>query len=332
MAQNDSSSRQAVPSAAKLQASPAGKVPGKSKNVAKSQKSIHARKKAQTKSVRSKQTAKPKAQSTNRAKSKKKAAARIRLKKSTRRSLYLFAALLLVIGLLIFNPFGLHAQLDEGRAFLETLESQNIEDVQRSVLEARRDELNEMIGSGTFSASSIMSDAVIIGDSRAEGFASYEILPSERVLATIGDRADKIITWKDSVEALQPSTIYISYGGNDLSYNTGSELNPDGYAKLYEQQIDELLSVDPNAKIAINSIIEPTPAVAAAEPWWANRDDFNRQLKELCERRGWIYIDNAELSDGGNAPIYDRDGMHFLPAFYEQWAANMAMALIESGL
>lgn len=243
-----------------------------------------------------------------------------------------WAVIALVVVVAIAVGLALHHEPDfsAGMAALEELENRDVNDMHAKVTNRRKEEMNEMLESGTFNVSAAMSDAVIIGDSRAEGFGSYQIIDPTRVLATIGERADKISTWKDQVAALQPSTIYISYGGNDLSYNTGHELDPDGYAKLYEKQIDELLEVDPNARIAINSIIEPTPAIAAAEPWWSKRDDFNRQLKELCERRGWVYIDNSSLSDGGNAPIYDADGMHFLASFYAPWAANMTMTVLES--
>ncbi len=229
--------------------------------------------------------------------------------------------------------FAMHKKkpsLKEGNEVLAKLEQRNLDEINAQVREAKTAEMNAQIANGSDGIGTLMADAVVVGDSRAEAFGSYGFMPSDRVLAGIGDTILKIEEWKDSVAALRPSVIYVSYGPNDLTAHLGSDDGPDGYGKLLEKQIDGLLEVDPGATIAINSIMLPTPEKQAAEEWWANTDDYNRQIRELCERRGWVYVDNDALADGGNAAIYEPDGEHFVPGFYPIWAQNMAMQVMNA--
>lgn len=230
--------------------------------------------------------------------------------------------------------FAMHKKrpsLVEGNEILAKLGGRNLDEINAQIREAKTAEMNQQIANGSDGIGTLMADAVVVGDSRVEAFESYGFMPGDRVLAGIGDNMLKIEGWKDDVAALRPSVIYVSYGPNDLAARLGSNDGPDGYGKLLEQQIDGLLEVDPGARIAINSIILPTPEKQAAEGWWANTDDYNRQIRELCERRGWVYIDNDALADGGNAGIYEPDGEHFVPGFYPTWAQNMAMQVMNAG-
>lgn len=58
-------------------------------------------------------------------------------------------------------------------------------------------------------------------------------------------------------------------------------------------------------------------------PRWAKVDEYNAQIEALCKKRGWTYVDNSKLADGGKANIYIDDGIHLQPSFYPEWASNM---------
>ena len=177
---------------------------------------------------------------------------------------------------------------------------------------------------------SLFKNTILMGDSRVYGFMSYGFLPENQVLAAAGYTINNIPEFEDVIAAQQPSVIYLSYGVNDMGLNIGADEGENGYQAVYERNIKALLEKSPNSKIFVNSIIEPTPEALAKNPNWNKVDDFNRQIKEMCERNGWTYVDNSALSLGGTAPIYASDGVHFFSTFYEEWAKNMLTAQYQS--
>lgn len=177
---------------------------------------------------------------------------------------------------------------------------------------------------------SLFKNTILMGDSRVYGFMSYGFLPENQVLAAAGYTINNIPDFEDTIAAQQPRVIYFSYGVNDMGLNIGANEGENGYQAVYERNIKALLEKSPNSKIFVNSIIEPTPEALAKNPNWNKVDDFNRQIKEMCERNGWTYVDNSALSAGGTAPIYASDGVHFFSTFYEEWAKNMLTAQYQS--
>ena len=71
------------------------------------------------------------------------------------------------------------------------------------------------------------------------------------------------------------------------------------YADLYEEKVKEVLKIVPKAHVFINSIIPPT----AENPRWGKANEYNTQLKAMCEKNGWTYIDVTSVTDDGNQNI-----------------------------
>ncbi len=216
-----------------------------------------------------------------------------------------------------------------GLDFLTTQENSDLAGINSRVDERnRQDALTRFnnVNEGIGSVWTLFKDSIIMGDSRVYGFKSYGFLPENQVLAEAGYTINNITEYLDTITATQPKVIYLSYGVNDMGLDIGREEGDNGYQTIYERNIKAILEKSPNSKIVVNSIIDPTPAAIAAAPRWDKVDDFNRQIKEMCERNGWTYVDNSSLADNGNAPIYAPDGIHFLSTFYETWAKNMLKA------
>lgn len=219
--------------------------------------------------------------------------------------------------------------LKAGLDFLTTQENNDLAGINSRVDERnRQDALTRFnnVNEGIGSVWTLFKDSVIMGDSRVYGFKSYGFLPENQVLAEAGYTINNIPEYLDTIAATQPKVIYLSYGVNDMGLDIGREEGDNGYQTVYERNIKALLERSPNSKIVVNSIIDPTPAAIAQAPRWDKVDDFNRQIKEMCERNGWTYVDNSSLAENGNAPIYAPDGIHFLSTFYETWAKNMLKA------
>lgn len=186
--------------------------------------------------------------------------------------------------------------------------------------------LDDLIAQVGGSIWNLFDDAVFIGDSRVYGFMSYGFIPSNQVLAAGGYTIQNISEYLNSVALLQPEVIYLSFGINDMGLNIGQDEGENGYAKVYTRQIEALLDRAPKATIVVNSVIDATPNAVANSPRWNKVAEFNRQIKQMCKENDWIYVDNDPLAQGGNAPIYNADGVHLVSTFYEPWAKNMLKA------
>lgn len=229
----------------------------------------------------------------------------------------------LVIGLIVF---ALRPSNDASAAGLEYLENQaaaDITQIEKDVTAKKNEHLIESVKNGDTSIFSLYRNSLILGDSRVYGFDSYGFVPGEQVLAAAGTTIANIEDNLEIIQRMQPQVMYFSYGVNDMGLQIGSDRGENGYAQVYEEQIDKALSVSPNSQIVVNSIIPVTQAAKERSPRWDQAEDYNRQIQEMCERRGWTYVDNTDLADNGNAPIYQGDGVHFLPDFYPVWASNM---------
>lgn len=213
--------------------------------------------------------------------------------------------------------------LAEGLTYLKTQETRETQELEKTLQRKQRERMLAAVQSGQSSIFSLYRNALIFGDSRVYGFGSYGFVPFEQVLAEAGATINNIPDNLEIVKKTQPEKIYFSYGVNDMGLQIGSDRGENGYAQVYEEMIDQVLEASPNSQIIINSILPATPARLADAPRWKDVDQYNAQIEEMCKKRGWTYIDNSELADGGNADIYQADGVHLLPDFYPVWAQNM---------
>lgn len=213
-----------------------------------------------------------------------------------------------------------------GVAYIKEQSSLDPEALSSDLSAKKKEERKAAIENGTLDVFGLFDNYCIFGDSRVMGFELYNFFPDSRVFASSGATILNVDDWLSQVQSLQPQNIFLSYGVNDMGLNL-NETDAGTYGQLYEAQVKKILNVCPNSKIFVNSIIPATPAAVEKSPAWSNVDLYNSQLKEICETNGWTYIDNSSLADGGNASIYQADGIHFTTAFYSVWAQNMIDAM-----
>lgn len=167
----------------------------------------------------------------------------------------------------------------------------------------------------------INADAMVIGDSTAEGLTAYGILYDSSVVWTRGRTIQYMEADLEKVLANQPSVLFLAYGANDLLSWNG---NVEGYINAYSRILDSLSTSLPNTKICVNSILPVSDTALANNPEYTYQPEFNKRLKELCASRGVTFVENGDLlkqNNGGKQ--FESDGVHPKPFYYKLWANNM---------
>lgn len=227
--------------------------------------------------------------------------------------------------LLIVN-FTSKGHTSEGVAYIKEQEALKTKKLSKKLTNKRIEEKTTLIKEGKIDVFSMFDDYALYGDSRVYGFGSYGFLPWNSVFAAAGNTILNITDFNDQVKQINPSNLYFSYGVNDM----GLDLKKEGgtYADLYEEKVKEVLKIVPKAHVFINSIIPPTAETLAETPRWGKANEYNTQLKAMCEKNGWTYIDVTSVTGNGDPEYYQADGVHFIRDIYPIWAQKMIDATI----
>ena len=207
------------------------------------------------------------------------------------------------------------------------VESQ-IKAIRAQELAAMRQQRLDDLASGAIDVWSLFEDYVIIGDSRALGFSYYGHLPEDRVIAELGATILGVEEKLDMIRPLNPATIYLAFGANDL--NTYIWTDGPSYAARYRELVELLQREFPDAVIVVNSILPIHEPSYSKESIYQKVPEFNQSLRQMCSETGAVFVDNDALSEAQSG-LYEGDGIHFMSAFYPHWGANMIEAFLESG-
>ena len=255
-------------------------------------------------------------------------------KKAKKTGLKLSVELVAVIGIvavivmMLISGKALSSEdLREGVSYIKALEAKSTAEVENRIKEIEKAERKAAFERGEIEVWSQFNDSVIMGDSRAVGFYFYEFVETSRVLAEGGATIRDIPNYLDTVALLNPSSIFLCYGLNDISigyWNTVEE-----YIAELDQVVESLRTAAPNAVIYVNSTIPATdPAFQTAEIW-RNIPDWNVVIKQHCQEKGIAYVDiNATVE--AHVDLYDPDGIHMRKEFYEYWAIDMITEVYEN--
>lgn len=263
-----------------------------------------------------------------------------------KRLLYIVAAVLIILILAIFvalrlgsrgndDPVGLDTS--PGVTYIKALEEKSPESVQHTLKLQREEKIRTMreqrlqeLESGEISVWTLFEDYVILGDSRAVGFYYFEFLPEDRVLAEAGATILDLQEHIPDIEALNPSSIFLCYGLNDVSI--GIWATPAEYVEQFRQIIQELQAKLPEAKIYISSILPARGDAFLQAPEWHEIPTYSLAVKEMCEGLDrCYYVDNDALAEE-YADLWEVDGIHVQRSFYDHWAANLIAEVYNASL
>lgn len=186
-----------------------------------------------------------------------------------------------------------------------------------------------------------LNKMVIVGDSIASGFKSYERLPEEQVLATgsLGARnihsftftvGDQELDILDALTIKQPQYIFMSMGMNDVNLSSSDE-----YITDYTKNINDILQICPNSTIVVMGITPVTLASGFCDN--SKIDEYNEALKsmatsmrELGENVYYINV-SAYLKDEDTNALKSEytsgDGIHLSGGAYDYIFTTMMLSM-----
>ena len=164
------------------------------------------------------------------------------------------------------------------------------------------------------------SNAVIIGDSVAAAIKEFGYMDDSRVQAIIGIgtySAEEVI---ENTIYIQPSVIFTTFSANDM---VAFEGNVDAFIYQYRADIEKLMAGVPTAEIYVQGVLPCSPYYLDSYPAYADLDEFNEALSEMCDELGVHYYDVGFICEY-DAEIFDEDGLHPRWPFYPLWLTYMA--------
>lgn len=171
---------------------------------------------------------------------------------------------------------------------------------------------------------SYFNDCVFVGDSLTYGLASYNIIPSKDVVASIGLNIDQVdsatvttvdgdVKIIDAIKKRNPKNIYIMLGSNGIAW-----LSTEHMIEKYSNFIDEIQKIQSESNIYILSI---PPVTIAKETLTEGQilntsiDSYNSELLKLANEKNIYFVDTNTALKGNDGKLsVDRaakDGMHF---------------------
>ncbi len=166
------------------------------------------------------------------------------------------------------------------------------------------------------------ADALIIGDSIAEGILDYHVVNASSCIGVRGLRIDQLDDYFSEIKRLHPQILFLSFGMNDLEYWRGNEKR---FGAVYEEKLVQLQERFPDTKVFVNLILPISSQAIAKNAVYGKWNEFNRELILVCKRKKIPYIDNSKILLSMKQP-FEPDGIHPRPGYYKQWTLHMAEA------
>ncbi len=184
----------------------------------------------------------------------------------------------------------------------------------------------------------IFEGALLIGDSRTEGMRMYSGITGADFFCGKSMSIDKVMGGKqvningsnmsvfDVLSSKQYTRIYICLGMNELGW-----VSVDDFCTQYQQLLDKIKELQPDAECLIELLFPVTTAKSEAEKDKVVNNEriyfYNTKLIELANNNGIRYLNpDAPLIDENGALKAEAtsDGVHINSEYCKKWAEYLA--------
>jgi lysophospholipase L1-like esterase len=226
----------------------------------------------------------------------------------------LIIMLIEMISSLARQPF----DVSEGLEVLYQLENADISRIETRIAELEGQEAKAGL-TETLSIREFFAGIVVMGDSIADGLLANDVLNPSSVVSNLGVQVSTagIEVEIGRLAELNPRIVFLSYGANDI---LAGNVTTYRFIQAYGELIDEIVNVLPDTTIIINGILPFRYDVIGS----ALVEEFNEVLFSLAYSRQIAFLNHSELIW---EDLYEADGIHFTPEFYERWAESMRGAI-----
>lgn len=202
-----------------------------------------------------------------------------------------------------------NAKVTEGIQALTTLETRDLYTMEEKIDYMKR----KAIDSGDYST--LFGNAVVFGDSIAEGLGLYGFLSPTSLVAVMGKSTENSLEDVPSLVNLAPRNVFFELGLNDISH---PDSTLDSYLSHYEKIIDAVRLQLPNTQIYLCSIFPVTDEALKEKPEFSQIETYNTALAEMAKRKNIHYIDTYTFLKN-NPQYHEQDGIHVIREFYPIW-------------
>ncbi|MGF0019029.1 GDSL-type esterase/lipase family protein [Sporofaciens sp. SGI.106] len=208
----------------------------------------------------------------------------------------------------------------EGLKILRELEKKDVSEIDAKIQAMRpkkdKEGTDEDIDTGSIPEH--FRGCVVMGDSIANELVEYQVLDESVVVADIGMMLRNAQEQMEKASQLNPGKVFLAYGLNDIEDPNGTGAS---FSQEYKEFLDEMRKMLPEAEFYITSITPANQEAIAKQPQYQKNEEYNDALKAMCEEDGNVtFIDTRDLI---TEDMYEADGIHFRPAYYESWAKRM---------
>lgn len=186
------------------------------------------------------------------------------------------------------------------------------------------------------------NDAVIIGNSRAEGLILFNELSnttafthngltvSSAFTTPLADADGERISAVDALRQTEFTKVYLMFGINEVGW-----ASDDIFIKKYQKLIDEIRSINPDADIYVHSIFPVSAKVNSDSEYLRNEKihRYNRRLQTMAEENRLYYLNAGEqMFSQKNGCLPDdvsTDGIHLKVGYYKQWLDYLLSHTVE---
>lgn len=207
---------------------------------------------------------------------------------------------------------GKKTDTSEGLEIIHKAEGSNVTEIETKI---QKLEEKESSGEETRSLKERFASTVVFGDVVTEGFTEYDVLNVSSVISGTG------MEWKEQIAKLKevnPKIVFVAYCASDI---LDSEGDTEVYIKKYQKRVEEIRKTLPTASIFVNSLLDVNSAAASAENQYKKLEEYNQDLREMCDKMQIGFTDNSALA---LTQYYEEDGILFKSGFYPIWAERMA--------
>lgn len=162
----------------------------------------------------------------------------------------------------------------------------------------------------------VFKEDLFFGDSITDSLSFYEFIDESNVVAKFGLTAKGAKDEVQNIVKINPKSIFIMFGMNDILTDEDSNQFADDYAELIYDIKEKL----PDTKIYVQSILSVAPKVKDKKPLLTNEniDKFNEALKDMAKNENVEYLNIRTILEE-NKDLLEPDGIHVKYKFYKLW-------------